>query len=102
MGDIIFWTIIRTAITLGAVWFLKYQVEDQLWWLITIAAVYGIIIHPLIIGLRKFDLKNKNLKDSIICSNCKHFDSSALLCMKHDKHPAENYIPCDGIHWEPK
>jgi len=22
--------------------------------------------------------------------------------MKHDEHPTENYLPCDGIDWSPK
>jgi len=25
-----------------------------------------------------------------------------VLCMKYDKHPTENYIPCEGEEWEPK
>jgi len=92
----------RTAITIAAVWILKSHIDDQLWYIIAIASSYLIIIHPTVTGLKKFDLKSKNILYSTICSNCKHFDSSAVLCMKHDKHPAEDYIPCDGIHWEPK
>ena len=102
MGDIIFWIIIRTAISIAAIWVLKSRIDEQLWWLITIAIIYGLIIYPVIVGLKKFNIKNKNILASTICASCKHFNSSALLCMKHDKHPEENYIPCEGIHWEPK
>jgi hypothetical protein len=102
MGDIIFWTIIRTAIVIPAVWILKSYISEQLWILIWIAAIYGIIIHPAFLSYKKFETKNKDVIDSSLCSTCKHFDPSAVLCLKHDKHPTENYIPCDGIHWEPK
>ena len=102
MGDLIFWTIIRTAISILAIWALKYRIDEQLWWLIAIAITYALIVHPIITGLKKFKIKNEKILSSTICASCKHFDSSALLCMKHDKHPTENYIPCEGIHWEPK
>jgi hypothetical protein len=102
VGETVFWTIIRTAITIVGVWILKSYIDEQLWYIITIAAVYGIIIHPAVLAFKKFDIKNKNILDSTICASCKHFDPSAILCMKHDKHPTEDYIPCDGLHWEPR
>ena len=102
MGDIIFWAILRTAIVIPAVWILKSYIDEQLWWIVTIAAIYGIIIHPIVLSVKRFEAKSKDILESTICSNCKHFDPSAVLCMKHDKHPTKDYIPCDGIHWEPK
>ncbi|MGB5847862.1 MAG: hypothetical protein WBH40_05200 [Ignavibacteriaceae bacterium] len=102
MGEIVFWTIIRTAITIAAVWILRAHIDDQLWYIIIIASAYLIIIHPTVIGLKKFDVKSKTILDSTICAKCVHFDPSAVLCIKHDKHPTEDYIPCDGNHWEPK
>lgn len=101
MGEIIFWTIIRTAITIPAVWILRSYINEQLWLLIGIAAIYLIIIHPAFLSYRKFVVKSKEVMDSSLCSTCRHFDPSAVLCMKHDKHPTENYIPCEGEHWEP-
>lgn len=102
MGDIVFWIIIRTAITIPAIWILKSYLDYQLWLIIGIAAIYGIIIHPAILSYKKFEVKSKNVMESSLCSTCKHFDPSAVLCMKYDKHPTETYIPCEGIHWEPK
>jgi glucan phosphoethanolaminetransferase (alkaline phosphatase superfamily) len=102
LGDIIFWALIRIAIVIPAIWILRAHLDEQLWWLISIAAVYVIIIHPAFTAYKKFESKSKSISGSIICSSCKHFNESAFLCMKHDKHPSEDYIPCDGIHWEPK
>jgi len=30
-----------------------------------------------------------------------HFDKSAVLCMKHDTHPTQEFLPCEGLDWEP-
>jgi hypothetical protein len=102
LGEIVFWTIIRTAITLPGLWILRYHVDSQLWYLISLAAIYVLIVHPAIQSYKWFEQKNKEIVNSTLCSSCKHFDPSAILCMKYDKHPTENYIPCDGVDWEPK
>jgi len=49
----------------------------------------------------RISYKNKKVIDSSLCSSCKNFDRSAVLCIKYDKHPTENYVPCDGVDWEP-
>ena len=101
MGEIVFWTIIRTAVTLPGLWILRSQVDSQLWYLISLAAIYVLIVHPAIQSYRWFEQKNKKVINTTLCSSCRHFDASAILCMKYDKHPTENYIPCDGVDWEP-
>jgi len=45
---------------------------------------------------------NKEIIENTLCSSCKHFDESAVLCMKYDKHITKDEIPCGGIHWEMK
>jgi hypothetical protein len=102
MGDIVFWAIIRTALTLAALWLLKGYVDFQLWWLICVFAIYGVIIHPIIIHYRLFNEKNKEVIENTLCSTCRHFDKSAVLCMKYDKHPTKENLPCNGMDWEPK
>ncbi|MFO7448378.1 MAG: hypothetical protein R6W90_18610 [Ignavibacteriaceae bacterium] len=102
MGEIVFWTIIRTALVIPAVWILQGYIDQQLWWLVSLAGIYGIIIHPALIHFRFFEEKNKEIVESTLCSTCKHFDKSAVLCMKHDKHPTKEYLPCEGLDWEIK
>lgn len=101
MGEIVFWTIIRTAVTLPGLWILRSQVDSQIWYLISLAAIYVLIVHPAIQSYRWFEQRNKKIINTTLCSSCRHFDPSAILCMKYDKHPTENYIPCDGVDWEP-
>ena len=101
MGEVVFWTIIRTAVVIPALWFLKSYFDFQLWWLVSVMGIYGIIIYPMIIHYKTFEKKNKDIIESTLCSSCKHFDKTAVLCMKYDKHPTIDYLPCEGIDWEP-
>jgi hypothetical protein len=102
LGEIVFWAIIRTAITIPILWILRNHVDFQLWLMISIAAIYVFIIHPARTNYRWFTERNKNVISSTLCSSCKHFDSSAVICMKYDKHPTVDFIPCEGKDWEPK
>lgn len=102
MGEIVFWTIIRTAITIPVLWLLIDYVDFQLWWLLCLFAIYGVIVHPAIIHYRLFEEKNRDIIESTLCSSCRHFDRSAVLCLKHDEHPTKDILPCEGLDWEPK
>jgi hypothetical protein len=102
MGEIVFWTIMRAAITIPVVWLLQGYFDFKFWWAISLFAIYGAIIHPAIIHYRLFEEKNKDVIESTLCSSCRHFDKTAVLCMKHDEHPTQKYLPCDGIDWEPR
>ncbi len=102
MGEVVFWTLIRAAVTIIGLWIIKSQVDIELWLMISVAAVYVLIMHPAMVSYRWFEERNKKVIDSSLCSSCKNFDRSAVLCIKYDKHPTENYVPCDGVDWEPK
>jgi hypothetical protein len=102
LGAIVFWTIIRTAILIPIIWILQSYIPFNFWSIISITAIYGLIIHPAVLHYRLFEEKNKEIIESTLCSSCKHFDRSAVLCMKYDKHPTMEYLPCGGEDWEPK
>ena len=101
MGEIVFWTIMRTAITIPLVWLLQGYLDFKFWWVLSLFAIYGVIVHPAIIHYRLFEEKNKDIIESTLCSTCLHFDKSAVLCMKHDTHPTQEILPCEGLDWEP-
>jgi len=101
LGEIVFWTLLRAAVTIPAVWLLRGYFDFQLWWMISLMAMYGIIIHPAVIHYKLFQERNKDIIENTLCSNCKHFDKTAVLCMKHDKHPTKTELPCEGLDWEP-
>ena len=101
MGEIVFWTIMRIAILIPVLWIARGYIEFQFWWTIVLMSVYGVVIHPAMIHYRLFEERNKEVINSTLCSSCKHFDRSAVLCMKYDKHPTKNFLPCEGDDWTP-
>ena len=101
MGEVIFWTMVRIVVVLPLIWILRGYVGYDLWWTISLFAIYGIIIHPAIIHYNRIHEKNQEVIENTLCSSCEHFDESAVLCLKHDKHPTKENIPCGGIDWSP-
>lgn len=102
MGAIIYKFIIRLAVAILVVWFFKDHFNDRYFWIIGALTIYFFTIHPTYLAYRKFREESRAIITSTLCSSCKHFDETAVLCMKYDKHPTENYIPCEGSAWESK
>lgn len=101
MGHIIFWGIIRTAILIPVLWILYGMMEYKYWWWFGILSVYGVIIHPAMIQCRIFLSDNDEIINNTLCSSCKHFDKTAVICQKYDQHPTLDNLPCEGLDWEP-
>ena len=104
MGAIVYWAIIRSAILIPVLWImLEYKImEYQSWWILGIMSIYGVVIHPAIIQYHLFMQKNKEIIDNTLCSSCKNFDKTAVLCVKYDKYPTKDELPCEGLDWEPE
>jgi len=102
MGGIIFWAIVRTALLIPALWVMQNYMEYKYWWWFGLMAIYGIIVHPAMIQYRLFKEESKEVVNNTLCSSCKHFNETAVICLLHDKHPTVDYLPCDGLEWEPK
>jgi len=102
MGDIVLWTLIRISVVIPFLWIIRSYLDFTIWWYLVVFVVYGTILHPAIISYRRFEEKNKKIFESSLCSSCRHFDKSAVLCLKYDKHPTLESLPCEGKDWEPK
>lgn len=83
-------------------WYLIDIIDYKLWWIILIAAALGFILRPAINQFEAFNLINSEVIEDSLCSSCKHFDKSSVLCMKYDKQLKPGFIPCEGNSWEPK
>lgn len=101
-GTIVYWGIVRLAITITILWVLFFYIDYGTWWMIGIVSIYIIVIHPIIIQYNLYREQNKKIIESTLCSSCAYFDETAVLCTKLDEHPRENYLPCEGEYWEPK
>ena len=102
MGGIVYWGLLRTAIVIIILWFSYDYFNYNFFWIIFGLVVYMVLIHPIISEYKQFIKKNKNVIDNSLCSQCKHFNETAVLCMKYDEHPTDEFTPCNGIDWEPK
>ena len=102
MGEIVYKTLIRLAIILFVLWFSKDYFGEKFFWIIGAIGIYLFVVHPAYSAYTRFIEENKNVITNSLCSSCKHFDESAVLCTKYDKHPTDNFIPCEGTAWEPK
>lgn len=102
MGGIIYWGLLRTAVVIILLWFSYDYFDYKYFWIIFSLAIYVLIIHPVVSEYKQFRSKNENVINNSLCSKCKSFDESAVLCLKYDEHPTEGYTPCDGTDWEVK
>jgi hypothetical protein len=101
MGEIVFWAIIRCAIVIPAIYIAKSFLDYTTWWGFGILAIYAVVVHPIAIHYHLFLDRNKEILDSTLCSSCKNFERTAVLCSVCDKHPTREYLPCEGLQWEP-
>ena len=102
MGEIIYKTLIRFLFLIIIIWLTKNYFDEKLFWILSVLSFYFFLIHPAYLSYQRFIESNRNIVISTLCSSCKHFDKSAILCTKYDKHPTEEFIPCEGTDWEPK
>ncbi len=102
MGEIIYKTLLRVGLIILALWFFKDHFDEKFFWILSILTIYFFAFYPAYLSYKKFQDTNQKIITSTLCSTCKHFDETAVLCIKYDKHPTEDFIPCEGNAWEPK
>jgi len=100
LGEIVYKTLIRFVLILLTLWFFKNLFDEKFFWIVSILAIYLFVFHPAFLSYKIFVDENKNVITNSLCSTCKHFNESAVLCTKYDKHPTDNFIPCEGTDWE--
>lgn len=103
LGSIIWLAMIRLILTILICWYLKDHFNDYSeWWMITVAAIYGIAIYPAQIQYNYFKRTSRRVMEQTLCSSCRYFNAEGLHCMQLDEHVSETYLPCAGEGWEPK
>ncbi len=104
IGSIVSWAILRTALVITAA-LLLYDyvswVDYGLWWGVTVISLYAIVIHPMQIQYRLYKDETRDVMSGTLCSSCRHFEQTGVLCMKLDEHVTVDVVPCNGELWEP-
>lgn len=105
IGSIIGWAILRAgayiAVSLFLFDYLRWS-NYGLWWMLTFALFYPIVLHPAQVQYRLYKEETKNVLTGTLCSSCTYFEPTGVMCSKLDEHVTEDYIPCDGESWEPR
>ena len=104
MGSIVTWAIIRAAIVIVISFVLLEYVpwiEYGVRWMISMAALFAVVLYPAQIQYRLYKEGTKNIVAHSLCSSCKHFEETAVMCLVLDEHVTESYLPCEGLRWEP-
>ncbi len=104
LGSILTWAILRAAVAILAALLLYEYVglfSYDLWWMVVVAAILAFVIYPAQIQYRIYKEETREIVTNTLCASCRHFDAGAVMCLKHDEHVTEDYLPCEGIDWEP-
>lgn len=105
IGSIVTWAIVRAAAVIFAA-IVAYDyvkwLDYSLWFSITALSMYAFVLHPIQVQYRIFREETRRVRRDTLCSSCRHFVETSVLCQKLDEHVTEDYIPCDGELWEPR
>lgn len=101
-GSIVWGMILRsTLIVIISFTFLEFvQLREHIWlglFLLWFGALYP--------GWKQFQVLNKRTKELLeetLCGSCRNYEPDSQLCKILDEHITKNYIPCEGLNWEPK
>lgn len=83
------------------IWVMQPYMPNQYWWILGFVLLYIVVLHPAILQLKRFEEDNKDIIEYTLCSSCKNFDKTAVICLKYDQHPSRQKLPCEGMDWEP-
>jgi membrane protein YdbS with pleckstrin-like domain len=105
IGSIVSWAIFRAAGVIIAAYIISEYVrwlDYSTWWVLTLVVLYAVVLHPMQIQYRIYKEETARVMDGTLCSTCRHFEPTGVLCSKLDEHVTEDSIPCEGQLWEPK
>ena len=101
-GSIVWGVILRSAILMILCFFFFNEFQLQNYWYLTAFLLWLGAAYPAWRQHKKFQERMEKMKESTLCGSCLHFDFTSQLCKILDEHPTRDYIPCEGLSWEPK
>jgi hypothetical protein len=101
-GSIVWGIILRMSIIVFLSFLLFSSFEMRQYWWISLLAIWAIAAYPGWRQFAKFQENVKKVEESTLCGSCRHFDKTSQLCRIFDEHVSKDYIPCEGISWEPR
>ena len=75
---------------------------DETTWFVTVALLWAYVAYPAYRQYSVFNDHVKHFEVTTLCGQCKHFNPTGQTCFRYDEHVSNDYIPCEGLDWEPK
>ena len=102
VGSIVWGVILRASIVvLLSFFFIQFYRFYGYWWVALFIFWFG-AVYPGWKQYQTYQIKIKKIEESTLCGTCVHFESSGQLCKIYDEHISSDYIPCDGLDWQPR
>ncbi len=102
VGSIVWGVILRASIIVVLSFiFIQFFRFTGYWWL-ALFVFWFAAVYPGWKQYQKFNDKIQDIEESTLCGKCRYFEPTGQLCKIYDEHITKNYIPCDGLDWEPK
>ncbi|MFP4368117.1 MAG: hypothetical protein ACLFR2_00900 [Candidatus Kapaibacterium sp.] len=101
-GAIVWGVLFRSAIIIIGSLFLFEAMELYNYWWISLFALWFLAVYPGWQQYNKFSQRMEEFTETTLCGSCRNFDPSSQLCTKYDEHVSAEYVPCEGMDWEPK
>ncbi|MCX6154151.1 MAG: hypothetical protein NT007_08325 [Candidatus Kapabacteria bacterium] len=101
VGSIVMGALLRIVLVLIISFILaSYWWFREYWWM-SFFILWFFAVYPAYRQYQGFNTSMDDIKESTLCGSCKHFDSTSQFCMKYNEHMSKDYIPCEGMDWEP-
>ena len=100
-GTVVLGGLIRLSILIITMWWISDVWEFHQFWPLFSIMVVMIVFYPAYREMAIFSQSIDTISESTMCGSCMHFESSAQICSRYDEHITEEYIPCEGMDWEP-
>ena len=102
MGSIVWGMILRSSlIFIISFTFVEFaQMREHIW--IALFLLWFGALYPGWKQIQVFNRKNRELLEDTLCGSCRNYEPDSQLCRIMDEHITRDYIPCEGLNWEPK
>lgn len=102
VGSIVWGVILRSTIIVALSFlFIQYFRGNSYWWIVLFIFWFA-AIYPGWKQYQNYNVKIKDIEENTLCGKCKYFEPTGQFCKIYDEHVTKDYIPCDGLDWEPK
>ncbi|ROL61032.1 hypothetical protein D9V86_07870 [Bacteroidetes/Chlorobi group bacterium ChocPot_Mid] len=100
-GSILWGVLLRSAILILIISLLLESLSMRQHWWLMLFALWFLVAYPAWLQYKKFQERIQNFQEETLCGSCKHFEANSQLCKIYDQHVSTEYIPCEGLSWEP-